>query len=122
MTNDIILYKLLNLLFYSGISISHFSTFSSYLVSVVSSTHFPCCSKHNPIIFKIDACPPSCQHLSTKTLPSIDFLWRGEAPPKGTLQKYVVSGLRVFQASNFMYTLDQSWNRSLLFSALQFEH
>lgn len=92
MTNDIILYKLLNLLFYSGISIFlffsfylsffsifHFSTFSSYLVSV-SSTHFPSYSQHNPIIFKINACPPSCQHLSTKTLPSIDFLWRGEAP------------------------------------------
>lgn len=60
----------------------------------VSSTHFPRCSQHNPIIFKINACSPSCQYLSTKTLPSIDFLWRGGAPLKGTLQKYAVSGLR----------------------------
>ena len=93
MTNDIILYKLLNLLFYSSISIFHFSAVSSYLVSV-SSTHFPSFSQHNPIIFKINSCSPSCQHLSTKTLPSIDFLWRGGAPLKGTLQKYAVSGLR----------------------------
>ena len=55
MTNDIILYKLLNLLFYSSISLFHFSAFSPYLVSV-SSTHFPSFSQHNPIIFKINSC------------------------------------------------------------------
>lgn len=52
----------------------HFNTFSSYLISTLSSD----IPNYNiiPFVFKIDACLPSNERLLTKTLLSMDFSLR----------------------------------------------
>lgn len=119
--NDVILYQLKNLLFYSSISIFPFQyilNFSTIYTIFRFPQLLPTYSHYIKIAFL-----PSCQYLSAKTLMSLIFCREVKPLPRGPQmqqkqkclpkpltgeQKYGVSGLGLFGASSFMCIPDQN--------------